>query len=135
MPLFFIVITEDKGPCICTLIPSLHHESSADCERGRKVILLKRGVCVAVVLVGFPIIVQREVKSLQSGTEWNWAVLILNFWISGIAPQPVSISNGIPTEVVISHIGEWVIMRCCVRPSLTRDPFTSGVCFSNLVTA
>ena len=96
---------------------------------------MERSVRGAVVLVRFIIIVQREVEGPQSGTEWNWAVLILNFWISGIAPQPVSISNGIPTEVVISHIGEWVIMRCCVRPSLTRDPFTSGVCFSNFVTA
>ena len=43
--------------------------------------------------------------------------------------------NRIPTEVVISHMGVRVIMRMCVRPSLTRDSSSRGVCFSNIVTA
>ena len=60
---------------------------------------------------------------------------MLMFRISGIAPHlgfrgPI----GIPTEIVISHVGEIMIMRFCVRPPLTRDPVNSGVCFSNIVT-
>ena len=59
------------------------------------------------------------------------------FRISGVAPDlglGVGVSPiGIPTEVVISHVGEIMIMRLCVRPSLTRDPVNSGVCFSHIV--
>ena len=96
---------------------------------------MKRGVCVAVVLVNFPIIVQRKVKSLQGAAEWDWAILAFMFRISGVAPHlgfrgPI----GIPTEVVISHVGEAVIMRLCVRPSLTRDSVNCGVRFSCIVT-
>ena len=75
MPDLFIVITEDKELCTHILSPSLHHESSADCERGREVFLLKRGMRVTVGLVNFVIIVQREVKGRQRRTEWNWIVL------------------------------------------------------------
>ena len=68
-----IVITEHKEVCILILSPSLHHESSADCERGRKVFLLYRGVREAVVLVGFLIALSSErsraFKGLQSGSE------------------------------------------------------------------
>ena len=71
VPYLSIFIVEHKQFCTLILSPSLHHESSADCERGRKVFLLNRGVCVAVVLVWFIIIVQREVESLQRGAEWN----------------------------------------------------------------
>ena len=97
---------------------------------------MERGVRGAVVLVRFIIIVQREVKGPQSGAEWNRAVLIRNFWIRGITPDLRSTRpNRIPTEVVISHMGESRFMRLRVRPSLTGDPISSGVGFSIIVTA
>ena len=91
---------------------------------------------VAAVLVRFIIIVQREVESLQRGAEGNWASLALMIRVSGVAPDLGFgvFSIGIPTEVVISHMGEIMIMRLCVRPSLTRDSVNSSVCFSNIIT-
>ena len=91
------------------------------------------GVGAAVVLVQVPVIVQREVKSLQRGAEWNRAQLGGNFRISGVAPDLRSLIR-IPAKVMISHVGETVIMRLCVQPLLTRDPIHSGICFSNIVT-
>ena len=139
MPDFFHVIMEDQDWCISIQIPNLHHESSADCERGRKVFLLKRGGCVAFVFVSFVIIVQRKVKSLlQGGAEWNWAVLFLMFRISGVTPHLGlgGFSIWIPTKIVIPHMGEIIIMWLFFWPSLTRDSVNnSGVIFSIIVTA
>ena len=134
MPDFSHVIMEDQDWCISMQIPNLHHESSADCERGRVVPFLKRRVRVACVLVRFIITVQWEVNSLRWGTKWDGAIVWLNFRISCKAPDlGLGDSVEIPTEVVISHVGEIMVMRPSVRPSLTRDPVDSGVCFSCII--
>ena len=71
VPDLLIVIKEKKEHCTLIFMPSLRHESRTDCERGRKVFLLKRSVRVPVVLVRFIIIVQREVESPQRVAKWN----------------------------------------------------------------
>ena len=116
MPDLSIVITESKEVWTCRACPGIHHESGADCERGREVSFLKRGVCVAVVLVWFLIIVQRKIKSLQRGAEGNGAVLFFMFRISGVTLHLGlgSFSIGITTEIVISHVGETMIVRLSV---------------------
>ena len=134
MPDFSHVIMEDQDWCFSIQIPHLHHESSAYCERGWEIPFLKRGVRVAFVLVRFVITVQWEVNSPRNRTKWDGAILWLNFRISGIAPDfGVGGSIGIPTEVVISHISEMMIMRICVRPSLTRDPVNGDIHCSHIV--
>ena len=95
---------------------------------------MKRGVRVAVVLVRFIIIVQGEVDGFQWRAEWNTTVSAKNFRISAETPDP-RIPSRIPTEVVISHRSETVIMWFLYRPSLTRDSSSRGVCFSRIVTA
>ena len=66
---------------------------------------------VAVVGVGFPVVVQGEVEHLQRRAKGNWTVLISYAGIHGIAPDTViTILNRIPTEVVITHMGELVAM-------------------------
>ena len=136
VPILSIVIQDDKESCTCILVPTLHHESRTYCERGRKVFFLERGMCVTVAVIRFIIIVRGEVKSLQGSAKWNRAALIGNFRISGITPHlGLGGSIGIPTEVVISHVGETVLMRLCVRPSLTWDSVNCDVCFSNIVAA
>ena len=57
------------------------------------------------------------------------------FRVSGIAPQlGIRSPNRVPTEVVISNMGEVMIMRISVRPHLTGDPVNGGVGFSRIVT-
>ena len=56
--------------------------------------------------------------------------------ISGITPHLGlgGFSIWIPTKIVVTNMSEIVIMRLCVRPSLTRDPGNCGVRFSHIVT-
>ena len=133
VPCLSFVIVKNKHARIYTVGPPLNHESSADCERGRKVFFPKWGVSVTLVLVSFPIIVQRKVESHQRGAEGNWAIFSLNIRISGVAPH-LGITIRIPTEVVISDMGELVIVWLCVWPSLTRDSVNSRIRFSPIGT-
>ena len=70
---------------------------------------------------------------LQRRTEGNGATLALTFRISGEAPDlGLGRPTGIPAEIVVSHVSEFVIMRICVGPLLTWDPVNSGVGFSSI---
>ena len=70
---------------------------------------------------------------LQRRTEGNGATLALTFRISGEAPDlGLRTSNRVSAEVVISNMGETVIMRLFVRPFLTRDTINGCVDFSHI---
>ena len=74
MPDFSSVIKEDKDPWTVSILGlSLYHESSTDCEGGRKVSLFKRGVCGAVVFVNFFYHCPRK---SQEPSEWGIIELV-----------------------------------------------------------
>ena len=109
---------------------------TAYCKRGWKFFFHKWSMCEPVVIIWQPDPC-RHVESLQTGTEWNGAILALMFKINRVAPdlgfgQPLRDSDG-SCDLPQSHMGETVPMRLCVRPFLTGDSFNRGLGFSLMV--
>ena len=74
IPLF---IVKSVHMSICSQVsrgPCLNHESSANCERVRKVLLQKSSVRITpILLVWFKIIVQRKIESLEGRDDLSAA--------------------------------------------------------------
>ena len=61
-PFVFFAVNKKEQGRVVDISERFHHKGSADGERGRKVVLPKRGMSVHTIGVRFPVIVLGEVK-------------------------------------------------------------------------